>query len=105
MSTDKITSESWFQIAEDDLNSAKKLNSQPNPIWSTAVYHCQQAAEKAAKALLEFHGEKPPLKKGHDIGYLLERLEAYGDELDDLDVKAATLSEFATKAINPGSCR
>lgn len=41
----------------------------PDPHWKTAVYHCQQAAEKAAKALLVQH-DGMLLKKleRHDIG-------------------------------------
>ena len=42
----------WLDIAEDDLGSARKLAAPPDPHWKAAVYHCQQAAEKAIKALL-----------------------------------------------------
>jgi HEPN domain-containing protein len=53
MSTDNP--QSWLDIAEDDLASAQKLAAPPSPHWKTAVYHCQQAAEKAIKALLVQH--------------------------------------------------
>ena len=31
---------SWLRLAEEDLKSARKLLSPPDPIWETAVYHC-----------------------------------------------------------------
>ena len=85
----------WMDIALKDLVSAKKLAAPPNPQWETAVYHCQQSAEKATKALLILHGETPP--KLHDIGLLLDRFAKFGDELNDLETVAERLTDFATK--------
>ena len=85
----------WMDIALKDLVSAKKLAAPPNPQWETAVYHCQQSAEKATKALLILHGETPP--KLHDIGLLLDRFGKFGDELNDLETVAERLTDFATK--------
>ena len=39
----------WIIKAKHDLDSARKLVSGDNPIWDTAVYHCQQAGEKSIK--------------------------------------------------------
>ena len=49
------------------------------------------------KALLVLHGENPPTRKGHDIGFLLETLEKYAEDLSDLDVEAESLTDFATR--------
>lgn len=97
MNSKSESPEAWLQIAQEDIDAARKLASPPSPIWGAAVYHCQQAAEKAIKALLVLHGENPPKRKGHDIGFLLETLEKYADDLNDLDVEAESLTDFATR--------
>ncbi|MDQ6834413.1 MAG: HEPN domain-containing protein, partial [Chloroflexota bacterium] len=56
---------SWFAIAQRDLDSARRLASGPNPYLDTAIFHCQQAAEKAVKGFLIFHNRDFP--KTHDI--------------------------------------
>ena len=86
---------SWIEIASKDLASAKKLATPPNPLLETAVYHCQQAAEKAIKALIVLHGEVAP--KSHDLDILLDKLRNYIDDMNDLSSIAEQLSEFATK--------
>ena len=90
---------SWLRLAEEDLKSARKLLSPPEPLWNTAVYHCQQAAEKASKALLALHGEDIPLK--HDIGLLLEKLEKYEKGLIGLEPAAETVVDLAEADAEP----
>lgn len=41
---------SWLIKAQNDLGSAKRLASEPDPYLDTAIYHCQQGAEKSLKA-------------------------------------------------------
>ena len=45
---------SWLAKAQRDLASARALAAADPPLLDTAVYHCQQAAEKAIKAFLVF---------------------------------------------------
>jgi hypothetical protein len=46
----------WLHKADHDLRSAARLMSgDDEPLLDTAVYHCQQAAEKALKAYLTAH--------------------------------------------------
>lgn len=45
---------SWLIKAEHDLISAHVLAAHKPPLLDTAVYHCQQAAEKALKGFLVF---------------------------------------------------
>jgi HEPN domain-containing protein len=94
--------DSWIKIAEKDLASARKLASPPDHQWETAVYHCQQTAEKAVKALLVLHDSEIKFKK-HDIGLLLEKLETYQVDLSELELKAESLSHFATMYRYPDS--
>jgi len=37
----------WLRKAQRDLASARKLASGNDPLLDTAIYHCQQAGEKA----------------------------------------------------------
>lgn len=39
--------QSWLTKARNDLGSARRLASDPDPYLDIAIYHCQQAAEKA----------------------------------------------------------
>ena len=50
---------SWLTKATSDLRSAKVLASAEDPVLDTAIYHCQQAAEKAVKAFLVHCGVTP----------------------------------------------
>jgi len=46
---------SWLTKAQHDLGSAQLLANNVNPFFDTAIYHCQQIAEKALKAFLVYH--------------------------------------------------
>jgi len=48
--------ERWLKIVDEDLKSAKGLLK--IEVFSTANYHCQQAAEKVLKAYLVFKNYK-----------------------------------------------
>lgn len=65
---------SWFTIAKRDLDSARRLAAGPDPYLDTAIYHCQQAAEKAVKGFLVFHNLEFP--KTHDIRKVVVLAEA-----------------------------
>lgn len=58
----------WLRIARNDLEAAKFLARLPET-RGPAVYHCQQAAEKAIKAFLVASDQ--PFEKIHDIERLL----------------------------------
>jgi HEPN domain-containing protein len=45
---------SWLAKAQSDLRSARARAALPEHATDTAVYHCQQAAEKAIKGYLAF---------------------------------------------------
>lgn len=58
----------WLTYAERDLQSAQFLkNMYPVPL-EIICFHCQQAAEKAIKALLAFHNIAP--HRTHDLQVL-----------------------------------
>ncbi len=60
---------SWLTKAQHDLASSRKLSTDPDPYLDTAIYHCQQAAEKAIKGFLVFHDQR--FQKTHDIEVLI----------------------------------
>lgn len=48
-----------------DLQVARTLAEEKEPLLDTAIYHCQQAAEKAIKGWLR--SQDKPFPKTHDI--------------------------------------
>jgi HEPN domain-containing protein len=60
----------WLQTASRDLVAARALAHREPVVREVAVYHCQQAAEKAVKAFLVFKDYDP--ERTHDVDRLLE---------------------------------
>ena len=60
--------QNWLHKAQRDLATARKLGAGPDPYFDTAIYHCQQAAEKSVKGFLVFHDQR--FEKTHDIRLL-----------------------------------
>ena len=85
--------QAWLLKARHDLLSARRLSEGPNPILDTAIYHCQQAAEKALKALLSYYDQ--PLQKTHDLGVLLRLALPFTRELSSMELVADRLSRYA----------
>ncbi len=44
----------WLVKAQHDLAAARKLSADPDSYLDTAIYHCQQAAEKPSKPSSSF---------------------------------------------------
>lgn len=85
----------WIDLAKEDLDSARKLASPPDPQPRTTVYHCQQAAEKALKGLLAKH-DLPEIRT-HDLKNLVDTLGEHEPSLLPLAGMAAALSGYATE--------
>jgi len=60
---------SWLLKARHDLASAHVLAASTPPLLDTAIYHCQQAAEKAVKGYLVFSEQEA--ERVHDIEVLI----------------------------------
>ena len=82
----------WIKMAEMDYGVAKHLfqTYYPKP-FEIICYHCQQAAEKAIKALIISSGVQGGLPKKHDLSFLLDQIknsvkieEKYYDYADTL---------------------
>ena len=61
----------WLLKAHSDLHTAQQIGRLPDGHLDAGIYHCQQAAEKALKSFLIFHGS--PFEKVHDLGKIIER--------------------------------
>jgi HEPN domain-containing protein len=66
----------WLRWAQGDFLAAERCSQvQAIPAWVIG-FHCQQAVEKACKAMLVAKGVEPP--RSHDLVRLAEVLEAAG---------------------------
>jgi HEPN domain-containing protein len=84
----------WLVKANRDLGSAKRLASEPAAYLDTAIYHCQQAAEKTLKAFLVYRDVV--FEKVHNLSVLLEYCADIDPAFRDLADAAADLTPYAT---------
>ena len=90
----------WLAKVATDLRAATvDLNADP-PILSDAVFHCQQAVEKALKAFLAWHDR--PFRKTHNLVELGEQCAEIDSSLEPLLRRAAPLTEYASEYRYPG---
>lgn len=64
----RVEAERWLAIADQDIAAVALCLNAPNPLMAVAAYHCQQAVEKIAKALLVAADLSFP--KTHDLAAL-----------------------------------
>ena len=93
--------QSWLTKASHDLESADALAHLTRPRVDTAVYHCQQCAEKAIKGFLVFQDEIPP--KIHLSGTLITAAAHYDGRFALFSDAADLLTPLATEYRYPGS--
>ena len=90
----------WLLKSDHDLASAEKLSGGESPLLDTAIYHCQQAAEKALKGFLVFHDQR--FEKTHDLEILINLSKKYRAEFKSLDDAGEILTPYATIYRYPG---
>ena len=91
----------WLHKADHDLRSAARLMSgDEEPLLDTAVYHCQQAAEKVLKAYLTSHGIK--FSKIHLLSPILSLCADIDSSFYELSDAAELLTPLATEFRYPG---
>lgn len=84
----------WLNKARHDIETARRAVDHVEPITDTAVYHCQQAAEKALKAVLIKRGDS--VFKSHDLVALLTKCANSDQAFAQWVEVAATLTPYAT---------
>lgn len=90
----------WIDKAANDLRAAEVDTAAEPPLLGDAMFHCQQTAEKAFKALLTWHDR--PFRKTHNLEELGEACLALDASLKDLVDQAVPLTQYAWKYRYPG---
>lgn len=91
---------SWLTKAKHDLGTARKIAAGPEPYLDTAIYHCQQVAEKVLKGYLAFHNR--PVEKTHDLRLLVAQANALEAQFTLWFDVADLLTPYATAYRYPG---
>ena len=90
----------WLKRVDDDLRAgANDLMAAP-PLTGDALFHAQQAAEKALKALLTCHDV--PFRRSHDLAEIGRQCVALDSSLEDVCRRAEQLTVFAWLFRCPG---
>lgn len=90
----------WLRKANADIELAEHLLSEDAIFPNAMAYHCQQAAEKYLKAFLTCHQVAFP--KTHDIGQLLDLVEAIDNRLASSLRDVIVLSPYGIELRYPG---
>jgi HEPN domain-containing protein len=88
----------WLDRARRDLRAARLLT--VGDANAEALFHCQQAVEKALKAFLTFH--KRTFRKTHDLSDLSPECLAIDDSLQSAVSQAEGLTQYAWRFRYPG---
>jgi len=91
----------WLLRAKDDLENARHDLTAIPPFVRDALFHCQQAVEKAMKALLTWHDS--PFRKTHNLEELGELCTRMDGSLVPAMVDVTPLSKYAAKFRYPGA--
>lgn len=83
----------WVRKAEEDWEAARELAARKPPLRDQACFHCQQAAEKYLKALLQENSVAIP--KIHDLENVLDLLLPHDATLKPLRRILQSLSNYA----------
>lgn len=90
----------WLTRANHDLRSSRALAGLDDPLLDTAIYHCQQAAEKSVKAWLQSNDD--PFPKTHDIEDLVERASGIDPDFRTFAKAASVLTPYVSAFRYPG---
>jgi HEPN domain-containing protein len=92
--------QSWLTKAQHDLASARVLAASTPPLLDTAIYHCQQAAEKAVKGYLVYVDEE--FERVHDIEELIRLAMPHAEKFVDWIDVGIELTPYARIYRYPG---
>jgi len=82
----------WLELAALDLEVAVRLADDPD-LARVVVYHCQQAAEKAVKGFLTWHGVR--FGRTHDLDVLGSLARPLAPALEPALDRAVELTPYA----------
>ncbi len=92
--------QAWLGKARADYVAAQILIEHSALALGPAVFHCQQAAEKALKAFLVWRSV--PLEKVHNLVYLCDLCEAEDARFASLREATEFLTPYAVEVRYPG---
>ena len=84
----------WLTKARNDLDTARLISASPDGHLDAAIYHCQQASEKAVKGFLISCGAA--FQKTHDVEQLVDLAMEQDDTFSAWLNEAAMLTPLAT---------
>jgi len=91
----------WLLRAKEDLASVERLLEDPLPLVQPALFHCQQAVEKAFKAFLTWHDV--PFRRIHVLEELAKACLRLDPSLQPLVATSTSLSAYAVRFRYPGA--
>jgi len=89
----------WFRFADNDLDSAKILNSAVRKHFEVICYLCAQATEKYLKGYLIYQNIVP--KKTHDLSFLNSICIEKDDNFQNIQPFCDFLTTFANEIRYP----
>lgn len=90
----------WLRKAAGDVGACSRLPEGDEPMCDAAVFHAQQAAEKAIKGFLAWHDR--PFGKTHNIVEIGRLATSIDNSLEELLRRASPLSQYAWRFRYPG---
>ena len=90
----------WLTKAAHDLQTARIVSATSDGPLDTAIYHCQQAAEKALKGWLTWRGVKAA--KTHDLIRLIAEATDNAPEFVQFEEAAEILTPYVSAFRYPG---
>lgn len=100
MDAKRTLTRKWVMKARRDLLSAKKLARGKDSYLDTAIYHCQQTAEKVIKGWLVYHDLS--FEKTHDLRLLVTLASEVEPKFTSWFDVAEQVSPYATAYRYPG---
>jgi HEPN domain-containing protein len=97
---DEALAAEWLRAAEEDLDMAERALSGDDLLIRPALFHCEQAAEKALKSVLAGAGISIP--RTHDLVFLLDRIAEMRPDLERLRNDLDVLQAYAIQPRYPG---
>jgi len=91
----------WLLRVEEDLTSADRLIESFSPLVRPALFHCQQAVEKAFKAFLTWYDV--PFRRIHVLEELAAACLRLDPSLEALLARSTPLSAYAVRFRYPGA--
>lgn len=92
-------SAAWIEYADNDIRAAHVVMDVKNPLIGIALYHIEQAVEKALKAYLIAHEVAFALT--HDLKPLLASCSKLDSGFTQFESEVKVISPYATKSRYP----